>query len=117
MCDGEPLDFHAPEKWVTARKLHRCSACGEAITPGYRYHYLTGRFEGEWVTWKHCARCWMMLEILSYYSDGQTIQLDLDCGEDWESLTGEPPPDDVAELAFLSANDAQERVREIGAEK
>lgn len=115
MCDGEPLEYQAPARWIKARKAHRCCVCTETIRVGDRYHYLAGRFEGDWMTWKHCARCWMMFEALCRYTD--EVLFELNCGEEWESLTGEPPPDDVAELAFLSANDAQKRVREIGAEK
>lgn len=33
-----------------ARKEHKCTWCGQPISPGERYQYSSGVFEGEFVT-------------------------------------------------------------------
>lgn len=92
MCDldEENGPSASSEAWRNARKSHRCHACHETIRAGDRYHVLSGIWDGSAHTFKHCARCWTMLEELP---DG--AQLDLNCGEIWEN-----PPEHVAALAF-----------------
>ena len=44
-------------KVVTARKEHRCCECGEAIQPGRKYERDVVAFDGDFSTYKTCARC------------------------------------------------------------
>lgn len=40
-----------------ARKRHKCDLCGKWILPGERYYYTSGKYEGEYITWKNCLTC------------------------------------------------------------
>lgn len=58
MCfiDNEPPDvFEAAVR--RARKRHRCYECGEPIEPGERYEHAAGKWDGEWLAFRTCARC------------------------------------------------------------
>jgi len=98
----------------TARKKHKCCACWETISPGHRYWVAEGVCEGVWESWKQCLRCHEIYTILdgksSFY---ETPELSLDCGESWEDVFGEPPPLDVAALAFLTPEEAQQRFKGV----
>lgn len=103
MCDGYDDVDVAFERgaWRRANREHVCFACEETIRKGDRHHYHTGRFEGEWHSFRHCARCWGMIDHLGGRVEGP-VQLDLNCGEVWEN-----PPDDVAALAFMTRDEMQ----------
>ncbi len=100
MCDLD--DENGPtaskEVWQNARKPHKCHACKETIRVGDRYHVLSGIWDGTPRSFKHCARCWTMLEELP-----EGAQLDLNCGQIWES-----PPDHIAALAFALPGEINE---------
>lgn len=49
-------DFYRTQSH-TARKQHRCDACGEPIEPGDEYKVESGIFDGLWYRWKWCGRC------------------------------------------------------------
>ena len=53
MCYGELLSSAEHR----ARKEHRCGICGKAIRPGEKYHYQSGKYEGEFYTTKAHRRC------------------------------------------------------------
>jgi hypothetical protein len=90
------------ETWRRARKPHRCRACDETIRRGDRYHYSSGVWDGRPDSFAHCARCWAIyLALQAELEPGEGIDLDLDCGETWQSAFGEEPPEAVARLAFL----------------
>lgn len=112
MCD---LDVEGPScqtlTWRRARKHHKCCACGEQVRPGDRYHVYSGIWDGQPETYKHCARCWSLLEVLSGEVDGP-VQLDLNCGQRWQDAFDEDQPDDVAALAFLTRDEAQRQLAE-----
>ena len=58
MCfeyDGE-TEF-ADDRVVTARKQHRCSECWSLILAGEKYHYHSGKFDGNFFVEKVCRRC------------------------------------------------------------
>lgn len=104
MCDAfGGLDSPAPwtEAIRRARKPHPCDVCAETIRPGERYHFSSGCWDGNWNAYRHCLRCWRMFEIVNRRAEGEADLL-LDCGEVWDD-----PPDEVAALAFLTANEIQ----------
>jgi hypothetical protein len=110
MCDYdyEPAALDV-RRWMTARQVHQCCACHEPIRKADRYHLTVCVQErGDRPSrWKHCARCWMICEALWVANGGEGIDFELNCGEDWEFEEDEP-----AELAFMTADDAQKALRE-----
>lgn len=96
--------------WPKARKPHKCCACGESIAAGHRYARTFIVWEGTSSSYKHCARCWMMLEHLwSAVDGGVAVAWELDCGENWLNTIGDLP-DEVAALAFLTPAEAQQTI-------
>nr|NIP90585.1 hypothetical protein [Gammaproteobacteria bacterium]NIR32916.1 hypothetical protein [Gammaproteobacteria bacterium]NIR84714.1 hypothetical protein [Gammaproteobacteria bacterium]NIU07263.1 hypothetical protein [Gammaproteobacteria bacterium]NIV52870.1 hypothetical protein [Gammaproteobacteria bacterium] len=88
--------------WRKARKPHTCCACGERIPAGHRYYYTFQISEGDAETWQHCARCKALLEHLwSVLPDDEIPDPELNCGHTYEEMHGEPPPPEIAELAFV----------------
>lgn len=87
-----------------ARKSHRCMACSEKITPGSQYEVISGLSDGDFVTTKRCARCVAIYNHLRgrarQLNDGTTPDFFLDCGHSYEEVHKEPPPPDIAALAF-----------------
>lgn len=75
--------------------------CLVPIPPGARYHFYASRWDDSWTAFKHCARCWFLYLAADVYTEGEAALL-LNCDEPWEE-----PPESVAALAFLSANEAQ----------
>ena len=100
MCD---LDLEGPscssEKWRKARVAHRCCSCREAIQPGQHYHYYSGIWDGEPESYKHCGRCWTIVEAL-FERSIEPVDLTLNCGMTWEGAFREDPPPNVAAMAF-----------------
>src|SRR5687768_5642766 len=64
--DGDTAQFYT-EREVTARKDHQCYECCEPIRKGEKHQLVTGRWEGEFTTYRFCAPCW---EITGEFSDG-----------------------------------------------
>lgn len=97
MCDtygSEIADVQVFE-WIRARKPRPCYACEETISAGQLYHRCKYLYDGAWSSYDHCGRCFRMCEALWKRLDGDSIEMDLNCGETWER-----PPDDVEALAF-----------------
>lgn len=108
-------DCECPEFWreniTKARIAHKCSACREEIPPGSRYKKVVFLFEGAIDTIKRCSRCEAMYQHLLKRMraqnkdrprwDAELPDASLDCGHTFEEVWKEPPPPDVAELAFL----------------
>jgi hypothetical protein len=42
---------------VRARKPQKCCECGERINPGDRYEIVSGKWDGEWASFKTCLPC------------------------------------------------------------
>jgi len=91
--------------WRRARKAHVCCACHQTIRPRDRYHYTSIVFDGSAGSYKHCARCRMILENISAAS-GDYVYIRLDCGQLWEDVIGKVP-DEIAALAFMTPDQAQ----------
>ncbi len=113
---GEYNDFQ-PETFFRARKEHQCDACHETIRRGDRYLRTNIGYEGAISTYKHCLRCNAIAQALWKHGAG-TIDMNLNCGHTWEEneLLGKLP-DDVAALAFLTADEAQALLAKVGGEQ
>ena len=55
-ADESPAEF-ADRVERKARKAHRCVECHDTIQPGQTYEYVTGRWEGEFSSFKTCLVC------------------------------------------------------------
>lgn len=75
-------------------------ACPDTIEPGHRYSATSQLFDGSWSDYKHCLRCWAMLNAIMAANPGSYIQWDLGCGYSWQDTFGKDPPPEVAALAF-----------------
>ena len=65
--------------WRVARKPTRCVECRRPIVAGQRYEFVSGKWDGEWSTYKTCAEC---VEIrLAFACDGTWTYTTL-----WEDL-------------------------------
>lgn len=94
---------------VTARKAHECCACEVPIAPGHRYVRVFVLFEGAAETFKRCLRCEAIFNALVdvLRDRDEWPDEDLACGHTWEENDNGPLPDDIAQLAFLSADEIQ----------
>ena len=45
------------DKVITAKKPHRCTECRSPIESGEKYHYHTGKYDGDFFAHKICRRC------------------------------------------------------------
>ena len=54
MCDYDPPAI-VEHKTVKARKLHRCSECGEDILIGFDYTKSAVLYDGAWFNAKTCS--------------------------------------------------------------
>jgi len=98
------------ETFPRARKEHTCGACGDRIPGGHRYArvFIRESADGDCYTVKRCLRCQHIHEHLRMIDPGsQWPDEELDCGEEYESHWGVPPPDSIARLAFLTPDEAQ----------
>lgn len=104
MCDGdlESYGFFV-YRWRVAVKEHRCYACRETIRIKDKYHYTSGIWDKEPDSYKHCARCWKLLEHLS--KTGEAVRFDLNCGEVYE---GSEP--EILALAFVTRDEMQQEL-------
>jgi len=60
--EGQP-EF-STETFPVSRKEHKCCECGEIIPAGFMYNFISGKWEGEFLTFKTCMACY---RIRSYY--------------------------------------------------
>lgn len=102
MC-GEPDEY--AEVWNSrvrkARKAHKCCACGEKIRAGDRYWYTSGVFDGTGFDYKHCVRCWTVIDMLDTLT-GEPADIHLDCGTTYEGDNEE-----LIALAFMTPDEGQ----------
>jgi hypothetical protein len=105
--DGDCCEVFS-ETTPKARKEHRCHACGETITPGRVYSRTFTVFEGDPDTIIRCERCQALFEHLSEQMSGNSEEYcnaTLSCGHEYEERWGEPPPEEIAALAFWLPGD------------
>jgi len=88
---------------LRAAKPHSCDACPETIRIGDQYERWILADDGI-ETIRQCIRCREIWSAIVELSDGDPVCLDLDCGERWEDVFGEIPPE-VAALAFALPGD------------
>jgi hypothetical protein len=97
------------ERRVRARKQHICGACREPIVSGHTYWRIGVVFEKSAETLRRCERCQALhvhLRGLGHYDVWPDERLS--CGQSYEDEWGDLP-DDVAELAFVTAEEMQQR--------
>ena len=54
MCDHPAIYEETTRK---AAKAHRCCECRRTIEKGDAYHEVRGLWDGQWGTYRTCARC------------------------------------------------------------
>ena len=71
-CITVDWDYEVPEffhsKMRRARKAHRCCECPETIQPGDLHDYAVGKWDGEVIEFRTCARC---SNVAADYFDGR----------------------------------------------
>jgi hypothetical protein len=45
-------------EWRRAYKVHPCDECAAPIPKLRHYAYVTGRWEGQWIDYRECEKCW-----------------------------------------------------------
>lgn len=99
------------DNYVRARRSHDCCACGETIRRGDVYMRRFICSDHHPCTYKQCLRCSEITEHLlkthRTMDDDVGVALDLDCGHTYEEIHGEPPPEHIARLAFLTKDEMQ----------
>lgn len=109
MCEAEgPSAWQ--EKVRKANKEHRCIACKETIRVGDVYNYSSGIWDGRPESYHHCLRCFTMLRALMDISQ-EPVDLHLACGNNWEDVFDDPPPEHLLKLAFMTPDEAQKELR------
>lgn len=97
-----------------ARKEHWCRACQETIRIGDYYSVTAIVGDGNACAYKRCMRCQKIhlhLRSLSTPGDGFWPDERLNCGEEYKQHWGAEPPEEIAALAFKTADEIQEEVR------
>jgi hypothetical protein len=111
MCDEANYNYDVLEhRKHRARKEHQCCACLETIRKGdvYQSSFAVG-YTHEPERYKHCIRCATILDKVMAELPDASIAWELNCGEDWKDTIGELP-EEVAALAFMTADDAQQKL-------
>ncbi len=111
MCDSADYTYDVlTSRQQRARKEHKCCACSETIRRGdvYQRSFACSREGAD--SYKHCLRCSKMLDAIRDALPSDTaIAWELDCGELWTTAIGDLP-EDIAALAFMTADEAQRRL-------
>lgn len=100
------------ERTIKARRPHFCEACDRLIAPGAYYVRVGIVFDGRAWSVRRCGACQKIHEHLRGLGDGEVWPDErLNCGEDYSSVWGVPPPEEMAALAFASDAEASELLR------
>jgi hypothetical protein len=88
-----------------ARKEHTCSACRLPILPGHYYASVFLLYDGDAETIKRCGSCQTTHLHLRKLGDphGMWPNEKLNCGKSYEGEWDEEPPEEIAALPFLNA--------------
>ena len=62
--DGDEAEMYH-EQIVTARKVHSCYECQRDIAVRERHHYVSGKWEDEWMSYRFCLICWEIMTALT----------------------------------------------------
>ena len=92
-CDYDYPSFYC-RSTPTAKKRHKCEECSGYIEVGEKYEYVSGKWDGEFGTFKTCVRC---------HDLRQWVKNNVPClcwahGNTWEDL-------------YCAVQDAHERAR------
>lgn len=95
------------EKVRKANKEHICSACGLVINRKDLYCHVSWVFDGKAHSVKRCGACQKTHDHLKTVCSDQDRWPNerLACGEDYEAEWGDAPPDEIAILPFLTAEE------------
>lgn len=55
-CDTDGPEF-VDARHFRARKAHECCECGREIAPGEEYERTSGKWDGDFYTFKTCEQC------------------------------------------------------------
>lgn len=100
VCIGT-YDYDGPEFWKRsapkARKPHRCCECNREIQRGETYQLDTGRWDGDFNTYRTCAQCAEIRDVFTcgggwlYRSLWEDMEMAFDdlrmAGECWDELS------------------------------
>ena len=58
-CDYGSMEYpeFISETWPRARKAYKCCECGETIKVGEKHQSITGKWDGEILTYRTCEIC------------------------------------------------------------
>lgn len=56
-CDYDAAPEFFSEKFVVAKKEHKCCECGKTIAVGAEYEYVSGKWDGSFGSFKSCIKC------------------------------------------------------------
>jgi hypothetical protein len=106
----ETYDVYS-ETFHRARKAHRCCACDSTIRRGDRYARIFLIFQRDPELVLRCLRCQTIHKHLRDLDPGATWPAErLDCGEEYAEHWGKQPPAEIAEIAFMTDDEAQQRL-------
>lgn len=96
------------ERARVARKEHSCDACAEMIRAGDLYHVVSIVFRGTARSVRRCVRCQQIhLHLRELAPDDMWPNERLACGEEYREHWGSDPPEEIAALAFATADEMQ----------
>lgn len=108
--DCESWQVEPQERRQRARKEHRCDACCETIRRGDIYIYEFSVFDGNAESLRRCLRCDTIYQHLIDRHRGMEdseVDRELRCGHTYREVFEQEPSDEIAQLAFLTADEAQ----------
>jgi hypothetical protein len=112
-CDSEDLETCEVwrKKMTRARKEHGCDCCTDPIRRGDLYSYTFYILDGDASTMKRCLRCETLYQRLvklhERHGTGEAVDPELNCGHSFDEVFGEPAPDELARLAFMTPAEIQ----------
>lgn len=109
-CSSDEYCEDFEHGWRAAAMSLRCDACEIQIAIGDRYHWETWVFDGDDDASARCVRCQAIYEHLTERmrlggDRDEFCAPALDCGDEYEERWDEPPPPEIAALAFWLPGD------------
>lgn len=108
--DSEPYQVEPNARQRRAKIEHHCSCCREVIRRGDLYINEFSVFDGNSHTTKRCLRCQTIYDhLIERHADIEDAGVDteLHCGHDYQEVFQEDPPEHIARLAFMTADEMQ----------
>lgn len=107
-CDDEGAKVYS-EGYRKARREHWCDGCGTRIRAGDVYSYTSALFDLSWQSATRCGRCetiYLHLAERMRHNAEEYPHWHLDCGHSYRERWGEEAPESIAQLAFLTDEEA-----------